>query len=210
MSILYFTIKLFNTFIHIFSRFLGKSSKKIPNFWQIIETQNENWKKIEKQIEVLIENIHEMRNCDQLLYTRQVNFKFEAISSLLSLYSSVKSYRIEFFAFQMNIVNSIPSLRSQYVPMSLLPKESLEIIVEPVDDEQEISANRFSLAIPKQELLSYYEWRLLLDVLTLDDGLLMTMAIPFASRHSAFTLLLSYGGTPTTGRRYCNKVESGI
>ena len=72
--------------------------------------------------------------------------------------------------------------------MSFLPKEALEIILELVDDEQEKSKNRFSLAmaIPKQELLSYYESRLLLDVLTLDDGLLMTLAIPFASRQPTF------------------------
>ena len=47
---------------------------------------------------------------------------------------------------------SIPSLLSQYVPMSFLPKESLEIILELVDAEQEKSKNRLSLTIPKQEL----------------------------------------------------------
>ena len=155
---------------------------------QIIETQNENWLKIGKQFEVFEENIHEMRNCDQLLYTRQVDFNFDTISSLLSLiYSNVKSYGTPLFAFQMNIMNSILSLLSQYVPMSLLPNETLDIL-ELVDDEQEKSKNRLSLAIPKRELLSYYESRLLLDVSTLDYGLLMTMAIPFASRQSAFTV----------------------
>ena len=64
-------------------------------------------------------------------------------------------------------MNSIPSLLSQYDPLSLLPKETLEILLELVDDEQEKSKNRLSLAIPKQEILSYYESRLLLDVLTL-------------------------------------------
>ena len=42
---------------------------------QIIETQNENWRANEKQFNVFPQNIQEMRNCDQLLYTRQqVNF----------------------------------------------------------------------------------------------------------------------------------------
>ena len=57
-----------------------------------------------------------------------------------------------------------------------------------VDDSQEQSDNRLTLAIPKQELLAYYESCLLLDVLTQDDGLLMTRAIPFASRQTAFTV----------------------
>ena len=103
---------------------------------QIIETQNENWQKIERQFQVFCDNIHDMRNCDQLLYTRQqVNFNFDTISSLLSLiYSNVKAYRAALFAFQMNIMNAIPSLLSKYVPMSLLPKESLEQILKVVDD----------------------------------------------------------------------------
>ena len=156
---------------------------------QIIETQNENWQKIEKQFQVLQDNIHDLRNCDQLLYSRQqVNFNFDTISSLFSLiYSNVKAYRAALFAFHMNIVNAIPSLLSKYIPMSLLPKDSLEQILKVVDDSQEKSDSRLTLAIPKQ-LLAYYESRLLLDVLTLDQGLLMTMGIPFASRQTAFTV----------------------
>ena len=157
---------------------------------QIIETQNENWQKIERQFQVLRDNIHDMRNCDQLLYTRQqVNFNFDTISSLLSLaYSYVKVYRASLFAFQMNIMNAIPSLLSKYVLMSLLPKEFLEQYLKVVDDSQEKSDHRLTLAIPKQELLAYYESRLLLDLLTFDEGLLMTMAIPSASRQTALTV----------------------
>ena len=157
---------------------------------QIIETQNQNWQAIEKQFNVFRTNIHEMRNCDQLLYTRQqVNFNFDTISSLLSLiYSNVKSYRTALFAFQMNIMNSIPSLLLQYVPMSLLPKDSLEIILRKVATEQLKARDRLTLAIPMDELLAYYEARLLLDVLTLEDGLLMTMSIPLASRQTVFTV----------------------
>ena len=131
-----------------------------------------------------------MRNCDQLLYTQQqVNFNFDTTSSLLSLiYSTVESHGAALFAFQMNIMNAIPSLLSKYVPMSLLPKESLEQILKVFDDSQEKSDNRITLAIPKKKLLAYYESRLLLDVLALDDNLLITMAIPFASRQTAFTL----------------------
>ena len=55
--------------------------------------------------------------------------------------------------------------------MSLLPKDSLEQILKVVDDSQEKSDHRLTLAIPKQELLAYYESRLPLDVLTFDEGL---------------------------------------
>ena len=104
---------------------------------QIIETQNGNWCAIEKQFNVFQQNIHEMRSCDQLLYTRQqVKFNFVTISSLLSLiYSNVKSYRAALSAFQMNIMNAVPSLLTQYVPMSLLLKESLESFLQQLATE---------------------------------------------------------------------------
>ena len=74
---------------------------------QINQTQNEIWKRIVNQFPVLRDDIHEMRNCDQLLYTRQqVNFNFDNISSLLSsMYSNVKSYIAALNAFKMNIMS---------------------------------------------------------------------------------------------------------
>ena len=59
---------------------------------QFIETQKENWQKIEEHFR---EKIHDIRNCDQLLYTRQqMNFSLDTVSSLLSLiYFNVKAYR---------------------------------------------------------------------------------------------------------------------
>ena len=44
-----------------------------------------------------------------------------------------------------------------------------------------------TLAIPLVEFLAYYEIRLL-DVITLNDGMLMTMWIPLASRQTVFTV----------------------
>ena len=157
---------------------------------QIVETQNENWRTIQKHFNLFQQNIYEMRNCDQPLNTRQqVNFKFDTISSLLSFfYSNVKSNRAVLYAFQMNIMNAISSLLTQYGPISLLPKESLEIIVQQAATEQLQSRDRLTLAIPLDELLAYYEARLLLDVLTLDNGLLMTISIPLASRQTVFTV----------------------
>ena len=61
-------------------------------------------------------------------------------------------------------------------------------ILQQVATEQLQSRDRLTLAIPLDELLAYYEARLLLDVLTLDNGLLMTMSIPLASRPTVFTV----------------------
>ena len=62
---------------------------------QMIEVQNANWHTISQQIVTFRHVIHEMRNCDQLLFTRlQINLNFDTVTSLLTLsYSNVKSYR---------------------------------------------------------------------------------------------------------------------
>ena len=87
----------------------------------------------------------------------------------------------------MNIMNAITSLLTTYVLMSLLPKEYLESILQQVATELQ-SRDRITLAITPDELLAYYEVRLLLDVLTLNDDFLMTMSIPLASRQTFFTV----------------------
>ena len=140
---------------------------------QLIEIHKENWRAIEKQFNVFQQNIHAMKNSDQPLYTRQqVNFNFDTISSLLSLiYSNVKSYRAGLpNGIQMNMMNAIPSILTQYVPMSLLSKESLEIILQQAATEQLQSQDRLTLAIPLDELLADYEARLVLDDLPSNDG----------------------------------------
>ena len=84
-----------------------------------------------------------------------------------------------------------PSLLTHYVPMSLLLKESLEFILQQVATEQLQSRDRLSLAIPVDKLLAYYEARLLLGVLALEDSLLMTMSFPLISRQTVFTVYKS-------------------
>ena len=75
-----------------------------------------------------------MRNCDQLLYSRQqVNFNFDTFASLLSLYySNIKAYRAALLAYHINMLNSVPALLSHHVPMPLLDRESLRKVVEVV------------------------------------------------------------------------------
>ena len=154
------------------------------------EIQNANWRTISTQMDIFRKNIHEMRNCDQLLYSRQqVNFNFDTVSSLLSLYySNIKAYRAALFAYHINMLNSIPALLSHYVPMSLLNRDSLEAVIESVHYMQMFATDHLTLAIPYDDLLSYYEAQLLRDVNTLPQGLLLTMSIPLASSQTTFTV----------------------
>ena len=72
--------------------------------------------------------------------------------------------------------------------MSLIPMESLMVILQQVAIEQATSTDRLSLAIPMTDLLSYYDSRLLDDALTVPEGLLLTLKIPLVSKQTVFTL----------------------
>ena len=157
---------------------------------QMQDIQNANWKIISEQMQIFKDNIREMRNCDQLLYSRQqINFNFDTVASLLSLYySNIKAYRAALFAYHINMLNSVPALLSHYVPMSLLDRESLKQVIEVVHYNQIYATDHLSLALPFEDLLSYYEAQLLRDVNTLPHGLLLTMSIPLASSQTTFTV----------------------
>ena len=156
---------------------------------QMIETQNKNWAIIEEQFKVFEGNFHILRDCTQMLFSnQQLNFNFDTAASLLSmLYADVKSYRTALYTYRMNVLNAIPTLLQQHLPMSLVPKESLLAILKSVAADQSLSGSRLSLAIPPTDLLSYYDAKLLRDVVTLDEGLVLTLAIPLASRQTVFS-----------------------
>ena len=136
------------------------------------------------------QNFHILRDCDQLLFAnQQLNFNFDTVSSLLSMiHASVKSYRSALLAFRMNILYSIPVLLKGHFPMSLIPIESLLVIMDSVSLRQSKAEDRLTLAIPASDLLSYYDSRLLADAITISEGLLLTLNIPPASQQTLFTL----------------------
>ena len=155
---------------------------------EMIEVQNRNWQIIEEQFEMFRENIHVIRDCDQVLFSRQqVNFNYDTISSLLVItFSNIKSYRGALYTYRINMMKSIQPISNNYLPMSLVPRQSLLAILESVASEQDRSKDRLSLAIPVDEILTYYESRLLKDVITIDQGLIVRIAIPLASKQTAF------------------------
>ena len=72
--------------------------------------------------------------------------------------------------------------------MSLVPRDSLIEILEKVSKMQSHAHDRPSVAIPMDEILSYYEAQLLTDVVTIKEDLLMKIVIPLASRQNSFTV----------------------
>ena len=153
-------------------------------------TQNRKWDIIQEQFDVFEHNFHILRDCNQMLFSnQQLNFNFDTLSSLLSMvHASIKAFRSALYAFRMNILNSIPVILRGHLPLSLIPMDSLLVILERVAIEQSKATDRLSLAIPMTDLLSYYDSRLLADAVTVSEGILMTLNIPLASRQTVFTL----------------------
>ena len=50
-----------------------------------------------------------------------------------------------------------------------------------------VAADRFSLAIPMTNLLTFYDSRFCADAITVPEGLLLTLNLPLASRQTVFT-----------------------
>ena len=71
--------------------------------------------------------------------------------------------------------------------MSLLSKEALKIVLNKVAIQQIRALDRLTLAIPIQELFSYYEAQLLQYVVTLPHGIMLKMTKPLASRRTVMT-----------------------
>ena len=157
---------------------------------EMLEFRNRNWQIIEEHFKVFQDNIHVLRDCEQLPFSRQqINFKYDTISSLLAIiFANIESYRGAIYRYRNIMIKSIQTILNNYLPMSLVPRQSLLTFLENVAAEQSRSKDRLSLAISKDEILSFYESRHLRDVTTVDQGLVMQIAIHLASKQTAFTV----------------------
>ena len=157
----------------------------------IIETQNRNWQLASDQFQALRQNTHHMRNCLQFLYVReQLNQQSLVLSNIFTtILSSIKTYRAALYTFRINLLNSLTPLMNQLLPMSLIPTDQLEEILTLVHLEQNGKSDRLSLAIPITDILSYYETKLVTQVDAIDEGLILTLAIPLASTTTVMSVL---------------------
>ena len=84
-----------------------------------------------------------------------------------------QSYRSALYAYSINLVNSVPILLDKRLPMSLVTRESLLAVLDSVHDSQKHSTDPLSLAIPMKDLMSYYDAKLVYEIVTVEQGLLL-------------------------------------
>ena len=103
------------------------------------------------------------------------------------IHAKVGNYCSALFAFRMDILNSIPVLLKGLLPISLITMEWLLAIMDDVSLRKPKAEDRFTVALPASDLLSYFDSRLLVDAITVSEGLLLTINIPPASQQTVFT-----------------------
>ena len=72
--------------------------------------------------------------------------------------------------------------------MSLVPTKSLLAILGSVAMQQTTAEDRLSLATPMTDMLSYFDSKLLADGITVNEGHLMILNFPLASKQTVFTV----------------------
>ena len=124
---------------------------------EMLDVQIRNWRIIEEHFEVFQHNILVLRDCDQVLFSRQqINLNYDTISSLLALtFANIKSYRGALYTYKITMMNSTQPLLNNYLPMSLVPRQALLAILNDVASEQWRKMDRLSLAIPMEEIIAY-------------------------------------------------------
>ena len=133
--------------------------------------------------------------CNQLFYARDQMLEVQTnlIGSLSALLNEIKSCRTAVFSYKLTILNSVMTMINKLIPMALLPRTALEEILEAVVIYQTKANKRLSLAIPTNQLLTYYETKILRNVDVVEDGMFFTLAIPFVTGATALNL---FGAIP--------------
>ena len=150
---------------------------------QIIQTQKQQASTLNKAIDVINSNSRKLMACIQYFYARDQKLKLltNLSSSLLAINNEIKSYRIATYSYKLTTLNSIMTMVNKFIPMALVPKQILDKILQSLATQQTKEDDRLTLAIPPSQILTYYETKLLTNVVVEDYGMIFRLTYPFAS-----------------------------
>ena len=154
------------------------------------ENQNKKLIIVQQQFEIFQNTFHVFQYCTQLFFSnQQLNINFDIAASLFrTLYADVKKYRLTLYAYIINLFDSIPIVLDMKLPMSFFPCQLVIAVLDSLQDAQKYTKDKLSLALPMKDLMSYYDSILLTERSAVAEGLLLTIAIPLASRQTTFTV----------------------
>ena len=88
----------------------------------------------------------------------------------------MKSYRSALFAYRMNLLNALLVLLRGHSPISIIPMDSVFVILESVAIEQSTAKDHLALTISVTNLLQYCDSGLLADAITIEERHLLNVS----------------------------------
>ena len=127
-----------------------------------------------------------MPNCHQFLYIRkETNYHASLLNSVLSvIYTKLRAYRTSLRCFRMTSVRMLSSssmMAEGFLPLALIPRQVLQDVLHQVLLQATPAHHQSSFSISIENRMSYYETKLVSQVVSTDFGLLFTLQIPFSS-----------------------------
>ena len=156
---------------------------------EMLAIQNGNWKGIQDRFGIFQHNIQVLHDCDrQSFHRQQIKFNCHTNFPLVAvIFANIKIYRSYLHTYWINKINSKQPMLNYYLPFPLVARQSLCKILDNVAFEQWRISDGLNLVIPSDEILVYYESKLLRDVINVKKGVVTHRAIPLATKESAFT-----------------------
>ena len=148
----------------------------------IIQVQQANAATLQTQFAVLEESINYMRNCDQFLFIRkETNYQANLLNSELSvIYTNLRTYPASLHSFRITLLCSSSMMADGFLPLALIPRQILQDVLHQVLLQATPTHHQSSFSIPIENLMSYYETKLVSHVVSTNFGLLFALLILFS------------------------------
>ena len=165
-------------------------SEVVKSQKQLTATQAHNWKIVEQHLNILDDSTNVFNDCQQSLYIRtKILHQSIALSNVLSsTLTTIKTFRASIQSYKMNTLASFSAAIDRFIPLAWVPKQHLEAVLVSVEQHETAQNSSLHLAIPRSEILSYYETKILTAVRTNELGLMLVIAVPLSKRPVAMTV----------------------
>ena len=90
--------------------------------------------------------------------------------------------QLSLYTFRTNLLTAFAPIVNGFLPLSVIPKSTLHCILQEVVLNENEQGSRLNITIPMTSFMTYYETKLLRQVVSSDFGLIFTMAILFSSQ----------------------------
>ena len=175
----------------------------------LTETQKNQSIVLNNAIKLLNESTRRLMAYNQYFNAREelLQVQTNLTASLLAINNEIKVYRVAVYAYKLNLLNSAMSIVNKVIPKYLLPRSMLFKTLQKVALTEVHQTDRLTLAIPTNQILTYYETKILTNVAVVNSGMIFTLTVPFASGSTALNSYRKNSITNAKWRRRCLRLS---